>query len=123
MAVTKGGRHWGAVKTTSPQEGVNHGSPAQPRKAQHGPDHLDRMGADGLASARLASHLGDDAAAELLPQLRGLEGDFYASNAWHAAPGLAAMGRLAADDFRRLHPEISDDAIEALTWCYTYDYK
>jgi hypothetical protein len=72
---------------------------------------------------RLASQLGADAAAELLPQLRRLEDDFYASNARYIAPDLAAMGRTAADDFRRLHPEISDDAIEALTWCYTYDYK
>jgi hypothetical protein len=32
-----------------------------------------------LPRARLASQLGDEAAAELLPQLRGLEADFYAS--------------------------------------------
>jgi hypothetical protein len=72
---------------------------------------------------RLASFLGADSAAELLPQLRKLEDDFYASNARHTAPDLAAMGRMAAHDFRGLHPEISNDAIEALTWCYTYDYK
>ncbi|GAA5008489.1 hypothetical protein GCM10023317_44230 [Actinopolymorpha pittospori] len=32
-----------------------------------------------LSRARLASQLGDEAAAELLPQLRRLEADFYAS--------------------------------------------
>jgi hypothetical protein len=72
---------------------------------------------------RLASFLGAAAAAELLPQLRKLQDDFYASDARYTAPDLAAMGRMAADDFRALHPEISNDAIEALTWCYTFDYK
>ncbi len=72
---------------------------------------------------RLVSQLGADAAAELLPQLHKLERDFYASNARNVAPDLATIGRLAAENFKRLHPAISDDAVEALAWCYTFDYK
>jgi hypothetical protein len=72
---------------------------------------------------RLASHIGADAADELLPQLHALEDDIYAGNARDVAPDLATMGRPAAEDFRRLHPEVSDDAVQALAWCYTFDYK
>jgi hypothetical protein len=57
------------------------------------------------------------------PQLRKLEDDFYATDARLVDPDLETMARIAADEFRRLHPEISDDAVQALTWCYTWDYK
>jgi hypothetical protein len=72
---------------------------------------------------RLTHQFGTDATADLLPQLRKLEDDFYATDARLVAPDLETMARIAADEFRRLHPEISDDAVQALTWCYTWDYK
>jgi hypothetical protein len=67
--------------------------------------------------------LGADAAAELLPRIRALEDDFYATDARFKAPDLVTMGNMAADDFRRQHPEISEEAVEALACCYTWDYK
>jgi hypothetical protein len=36
---------------------------------------------------------------------------------------LEAVGRKAAATFRAAHPEVSDDAVRALTWCYTWDWK
>ena len=69
------------------------------------------------------SQVGADAAAELLPRVRALEEDFYATDARLKAPDLVVMGRMATDDFRRKHAEISDEAVEALAWCYTWDYK
>jgi len=27
------------------------------------------------------------------------------------------MGQMATSDFKRRHPEISDEAVEALAWC------
>jgi hypothetical protein len=72
---------------------------------------------------RLARHIGTDATIELLPQLRKLEDDFYATTAWQTAPDLQAMGHLASEDFRRNHPEISAEAVSALAWCYTWDHK
>jgi hypothetical protein len=63
---------------------------------------------------------GTAGAAELLPWLRDLEDDFFASDARPVAPDLVTMGEPAAEDFRRKHPEISDEAVEALAWCYTF---
>ncbi|HTP28730.1 MAG TPA: hypothetical protein VMK12_24105 [Anaeromyxobacteraceae bacterium] len=37
--------------------------------------------------------------------------------------GLAGMGQAAGERFKRIHPELSEDAVRALSWCYTYDYK
>ena len=66
---------------------------------------------------------GDEGALDLLLMVRRLEKEFYASDARHTAPGLKEMGDAAAAQFRALHPELSQDAIRALAWCYTYDYK
>jgi len=33
------------------------------------------------------------------------------------------MAELASAEFARKHPEISAEAIRALAWCYTFDYK
>jgi hypothetical protein len=33
------------------------------------------------------------------------------------------MADLAASEFRGRHPEISDDAVEALAWYYSWDWK
>jgi hypothetical protein len=61
--------------------------------------------------------------ADLLAKLRKLEDDFYQSNAWATATNLVEMGRAAKADFRALHPELTEAALDALAWCYTYDYK
>lgn len=71
---------------------------------------------------RLVQRFGDEAV-DLLPTVQRLEDDFYASDAHHVAIDLVEMARLAADDFRAQHPHISDEAVRALAWCYTYDYK
>lgn len=73
--------------------------------------------------ARLANKYGSEAAADLLIQVRHLEDSFYASDARFTIADLKEMGDVAASQFREIHPEISDDAVRALAWCYTYDYK
>ena len=73
--------------------------------------------------ARLVERFGASIAADLLPRIRELEDDFYASNARFIFSNLAEMGDVAAGQFRESHPETSDDAIRALTWCYTYDHR
>jgi hypothetical protein len=73
--------------------------------------------------ARLVDQFGSDIAADLLPRIRELEDDFYASDARFTVSDLKVMGEVAADQFRKAHPEISDDAVRAFAWCYTYDYK
>lgn len=66
---------------------------------------------------------GADTALDLLPAVKNLESDFYASDARHRARTLVEMGHQAAADFRLRHPEVAEKAIEALAWCYTFDFK
>ena len=71
----------------------------------------------------MVEQFGKDVAVDLLPIVKALEDDFYGSEARHRAPTLKEMGDQAASEFRLRHPEISEDAVQALAWCYTYDYR
>lgn len=62
-------------------------------------------------------------AVDLLPVIKALEDDFYASDARHTAADTREMGEVASAQFRKLHPELTGDATRALAWCYTFDYK
>ncbi len=71
------------------------------------------------AVTRVASFaaLGEERALTVLPVVFELEREFYESDARHTTADLAAMGTVAASQFRLAHPEISVEAVEALTWC------
>lgn len=73
--------------------------------------------------ARVLEHFGDSLGNELLRAVHALETDFYASDARLYATGISDMAHRAIADFKANHPEVSDKAVEALAWCYTYDYK
>lgn len=73
--------------------------------------------------ARVTARFGEDIALNLLPVIRQLENEFYESDAKDTVHDLVEIGDAAAARFRRLHPDISADAVRALGWCYTYDYK
>lgn len=75
-----------------------------------------------LDESRVEQRFGD-LATDLISLVRGWYYDFYESNAREVAVDIAEMGLLASDRFRSLHPEASAEAVEALAWCYTYDYK
>lgn len=72
---------------------------------------------------RLVARFGEKIAENLLPVVRELERQFYESDAHLRAADLSAMGALAARRFRMLHPELSEDAVDALAWCYTFDNR
>lgn len=72
---------------------------------------------------RFASLIGADSAIELLPVIRRLENEFYESDAHDTVSGLGEMARAAAAEFRERHPELSDEAVDALAWCYSWDWK
>lgn len=72
---------------------------------------------------RLISRYGPEATLDLLPRLRRIEEEFYASDASFTAADLKDMGDVAAAQFHVMHPEITPDAVEALAWCYTWDFK
>lgn len=74
-------------------------------------------------AARLVRVFGEETALALMPAIRQLEDEFYESDASRSVPDLADMGEAAAERFRRAHPEISEEAIRALAWCYTFDFK
>ena len=73
--------------------------------------------------SRVVKRFGADVAARLLPIIKQLEDDFYESNARFKAADLPQMGTLASDDFRKKHPCVSDQIVQALAWCYTFDFK
>lgn len=73
--------------------------------------------------ARLVRTFGSEMTDKLLPLLRQLADDFNASDAMFVATDLQRMGELAAQQFRKAHPELDDNAVNALAWCYTYDNK
>ena len=72
---------------------------------------------------RLISEFGMHLAIDLFAIVCKLRDEFYASDARDTARDLSEMGSLAAAKFRKLHPELSDDSIQAFAWCYTFDYK
>lgn len=55
--------------------------------------------------------------------IRGLEDDFYKSQAHLAANNLSEMKDIASSDFRRLHPDLPEEIANAFAWCYTFDHK
>jgi hypothetical protein len=67
--------------------------------------------------------IGADAARDLLPNIRRMQDEFYESDAYNTVAGLDEMARTAAAEFRGRHPELSDEAIDALAWCYSWDWK
>jgi hypothetical protein len=71
----------------------------------------------------LTNHFGRDVAAKLLPIIRELEDDFYLSDARNTASDLAEMASIASQQFMTKHPDLPEDAVRALAWCYTFDYK
>ena len=74
-------------------------------------------------TSRLVAEFGEDAAAELLPKLQEIEREFYSSDARLTAKDMVEMAEVAKARFRNSHPSISNDAVDALAWCYTYDFK
>lgn len=71
----------------------------------------------------VAKHFGRETAATLLPIIRQLADDFYASNARHTAADLTEMASISSQQFMEKYPDVPDDAVRSLAWCYTFDYK
>ena len=72
---------------------------------------------------RLVVEFGSELATELVPLVRQREDDFYRSEARLTAVDLETMAAVASAEFRALHPETTVEAVAALAWCYTFDYK
>lgn len=73
--------------------------------------------------AAVIREFGESESTEILAAIRQLEGDFYESTAALTIPDLVAATDTAAQEFRDQHPGLSEDAVQALAWCYSYDFK
>lgn len=73
--------------------------------------------------ARVVQHYGEVTASRLLPIIKSLEDDFYASDARFTAADLAEMAVVASQQFAQQHPGIDQDILDALSWCYTFDFR
>lgn len=72
---------------------------------------------------RLVDEYGSATAKILMPIVRRLHDEFYSTEARFQSMDILEIGEIAAADFRKRHPEISESAVEALAWCYMYDFK
>ena len=72
---------------------------------------------------RLVARFGESDALDLLPVVKAIEDEFFSSDARHHAADPAEMARQAIEDFRIKHPELSNEAMTALAWCYTFTYR
>lgn len=73
--------------------------------------------------AAVIRRFGEEQGNQLLAALKELKHEFYESEAHLTEPNLTAMATTAAGDFRKKHPGVEEEVIQALTWCYTYDWK
>jgi hypothetical protein len=71
----------------------------------------------------VAECFGADAAADLVPIVRQLVDEFFWADAPAGVKNLEERGDIAEAAFRRKHPDLSDDAIEALRWCYDFSMR
>ena len=71
----------------------------------------------------LGAHFGAELAAKLLRIVKSLEDEFYSSNARLIAIDPQEMEKISAEQFRKKHPDVAEDIVKALAWCYTFDFK
>lgn len=72
---------------------------------------------------RVLTRYGAEVGERLLREIHRLEDDFYQSDAHVVAPDLPSMVKLAKADFKMLHPNMPEVAVDALGWAYAFDYK
>ncbi|MDQ6948994.1 MAG: hypothetical protein M3256_22720 [Actinomycetota bacterium] len=71
----------------------------------------------------LIERFGEDVGIDLVPRVKEMATEFSSSDARLYAATLSEMGARAASEFRQHHPELAEDAVQALAWCYTFDFK
>jgi hypothetical protein len=75
-----------------------------------------------IADARVREQFGDAEADRLLPRVRRLVTEFYGSDASQFSRDPEEMGAAAAASFSERHPDIPEEAIEALARLYGEDF-
>lgn len=83
------------------------------------------MGAPGdlEGEQRVIARFGAEVAHDLVPTLDVLYTEFSATDAHWTVGDFDEMVSAAAERFRLLHPELTDDAVRALAGRYAWQYK
>ncbi len=73
---------------------------------------------------RFKRHFGEEAAARLLPVADAMAKEFHKCDAW-LRPGLSPLEqmRVAEREFAEKYPDMPEEAVRALGWSYSYNYK
>ncbi len=71
----------------------------------------------------VVDRFGEHQAAELMPMLRLMVEEFYASDARYTAADLKEMEASSMGQFVKKRPSLPTDAVRALAWCYTFDNR
>jgi hypothetical protein len=72
--------------------------------------------------AALVREFGEARGLDLLLAIRSLEADFYRSEAHLTEPDLQSMTARASAEFQSRHPDAPAALVDALAWCYSFDY-
>ena len=72
---------------------------------------------------QIVDKFGAELAVDLVPIVKNLRDEFFASDAWITVRGLSEMVDVAKREFQVSHPEISADAVNALGRAYGFAYK
>ena len=72
---------------------------------------------------RVIDRFGMQVAEDLLPVIKSLQKDFYASATENFATDVDEMGNIASERFRRAHPEAWENVVKILNWCDAYDFR
>lgn len=82
------------------------------------------MGMPVPSAQRVVDEFGDDAAAELVPAVLAPRDEFHRSEVHlECNERWQEMRERSSQEFRSRHPEISDEAVDALAWHYIHTYK
>ena len=73
--------------------------------------------------ARLVSNFGDARAVELKSQIKSLLQELDSSPIDWSSHSLQSAGDLVRSSTRARHPELTDEAVQALVWKFTFDWR
>lgn len=52
-----------------------------------------------------------------------IEDEFFRSKAYRVAADATDIAGAAKHEYRVRHPDLTDEAVQALAWCYAFDYR
>ncbi|MEZ5654250.1 MAG: hypothetical protein R3E87_27255 [Burkholderiaceae bacterium] len=72
---------------------------------------------------RVLDEFGVEVGSWLVPIIKKLADDYYATDAQWTVRDLGEAGRVASDAFMARNPHVPLEAVRTLEWCFTWDFK